>query len=308
MDSRPVLWIAFNLVVAALLWVDLRIFNRRAHVVSFKEAALWSVVWIMTALLFDVGIYYTLGSQKAVEFLTGYIIEKSLSVDNLFVFIMIFAYFGLPERIQPKILHWGILGALAMRFVMIFAGVALLEAFHWVIYVFGALLVYTGAKMMFETEHKVEPGKNIVLRALKKVLPFAEHYDGESFFVKNGARWCATPLFATLVVIEVSDLVFAVDSIPAVLAITTDPFIVYTSNVFAILGLRALYFLLAGTMNLFRYLKTGVAVVLCYVGVKMLAVDFFKIPVSVSLAVIIGILAVSVLASLAVRPARPSAS
>jgi len=299
-SSEAILWIVFNVVVAGLLYVDLKVVNRHAHVVSFREAAFWSAVWIGVALLFNGGIYWSMGKQKALEFLTGYVIEKSLSVDNLFVFIMIFAHFGVSAQNQPRILHWGILGALVMRLVLILAGAQLINAFHGIIYVFGAILIYTGIKMGIAGEHKIEPEENLVLRLFKKFLPFAKDYSGEDFFIKDG-RWRATPLFAALIVVEVSDLVFAVDSIPAILAITTDPFIVYTSNVFAILGLRALYFLLAGVMDMFRYLKIGLSVILCYVGVKMIIVDVYKIPVATSLGVVLGILLLSILASLLIK-------
>lgn len=300
MSSEALLWIVFNVVVAGLLYVDLKVVNRHAHVVSFREAAFWSAVWFVVALLFNTGIYWTMGKQKALEFLTGYVIEKSLSVDNLFVFIMIFSHFGVSAQNQPRILHWGILGALVMRLVLILAGVKLINAFHGIIYVFGAILIYTGIKMWVSGEQKLEPEENLVLRVFKKFLPFAKNYSGENFFIKDG-KWKATPLFAALIVVEASDLVFAVDSIPAILAITTDPFIVYTSNVFAIMGLRALYFLLAGVMGMFRYLKVGLSIVLCFVGTKMLLVDFYKVPVSVSLGVVLGILVLSILASLMVK-------
>ena len=301
MQAEKWMWVIFNVVVAGLLFVDLRVFNRHAHVVSIKEAAIWSIVWIGLALLFNVGITFFMGHQKAVEFLTGYVIEKTLSIDNLFIFIMIFKYFNVPPLHQPRILHWGILGALGMRFVLIFAGVALINAFHWVIYVFGALLVYTGAKMVVAGEQKIEPERNPVLRIFKKFMPIDNGYSGEDFFVKKNSIWHATPLFATLLIVEASDLVFAVDSIPAILAITTDSFIVYTSNVFAILGLRALYFALAGVMDKFRFLKVGISTILCYVGVKMLLTAFYKIPPLTSLVVVLTVLGVSVLASVAIK-------
>ncbi|MBU2574356.1 MAG: TerC family protein [Elusimicrobia bacterium] len=301
MSNEVILWIIFNVVVAGLLYVDLKIINRHAHVVSIREAAFWSVVWISLALLFNLGIYQFMGKQKALEFLTAYVIEKSLSVDNLFVFIMIFAHFGVEARYQPRILHWGILGALVMRFVLILAGVQLINAFHWIIYIFGAFLVYTGIKMGILGEQRIEPEENTLLRLFRRFLPFTKENFGEDFFVKNGGVWRATPLFAALIVVEASDLVFAVDSIPAVLAITPDFFIVYTSNVFAILGLRALYFLLAGVMGMFRYLKIGLSVVLCYVGIKMLLVDVYKIPTGVSLGIVLGILALSILASVLIK-------
>lgn len=300
MSNEAILWIVFNALVAGLLYFDLKVVHRHAHAVSFREAAFWSVVWISLALLFNLGIYHFMGKEKALEFLTGYVIEKSLSVDNLFVFIMIFAHFGVEAKYQPRILHWGILGAIVMRFVLILAGVQLITAFHWIIYVFGAFLVYTGIKMGLAGETRIDPEENALLRLFRKFLPFTKENSGEAFFVKDGGIWRATPLFATLIVVEASDLVFAADSIPAILAITTDTFIVYTSNVFAILGLRALYFLLAGVMDMFRYLKLGLSVILCYVGVKMLLVDVYKIHTGVSLGIVLGILALSVLASVLV--------
>ncbi len=301
MSNEAVLWIVFNVVVAGLLYIDLKIINRHAHVITFREAAFWSVVWIGLALLFNLGIYQFMGKQKALEFLTAYVIEKSLSVDNLFVFIMIFAHFKIAPIYQPRILHWGILGALVMRFVLILAGVQLINAFHWIIYVFGGFLVYTGIKMGMAGEHKLEPEENALLRFFRRFLPFTKEIAGEDFFVKIGGAWRATPLFAALIVVEASDLVFAVDSIPAVLAITTNTFIVYTSNVFAILGLRALYFLLAGVMGMFRYLKPGLSIILCYVGVKMLLMGVYKIHTGVSLGIVLGILALSVLASVLIK-------
>ena len=289
MSSEAVLWIVFNVVVAGLLYVDLKVINRHAHLVTFREAAFWSVVWICLALLFDLGIYQLLGKEKALEFLTAY------------VFIMIFTHFGVEPKHQPRILHWGIIGALVMRFVLILAGVQLISAFHWIIYIFGAFLVYTGVKMGMRGEQKLVPEENALLRLFRRYLPFTKELSGEDFFVKTAGVWRATPLFAALIVVEASDLVFAVDSIPAVLAISTDTFIVYTSNVFAILGLRALYFLLAGVMGMFRYLKIGLSVVLCFVGVKMLLMGVYKINTGVSLGIVLGILALSVLASVLIK-------
>jgi len=300
-SNEAILWIVFNVAVAGLLYIDLKIINRHAHVVSFREAAVWSVVWISLALLFNLGIYQLIGEQKALEFLTAYVIEKSLSVDNLFIFIMIFAHFGVAPKYQPRILHWGILGALVMRFILILAGVQLIQSFHWIIYLFGAFLVYTGIKMGIAGDQKIKPEENSLLRLFRRFLPFTKESSGEAFFVKKGDVWQATPLFAALIVVEASDLVFAVDSIPAVLSISTDTFIVYTSNVFAILGLRALYFLLAGVMNMFRYLKAGLSVVLCYVGLKMLLLDVYKVHTGVSLGIVLGILALSVLASVLIK-------
>lgn len=295
------MWVVFNVVIAVLFYIDLGILNRKAHEVSLKEASLWVVFWVSLALLFDAGIYFKLGPQKAMEFLTGYLIEYSLSVDNLFVFVMIFSYFNISRRHQPEILRWGILGAVVMRLIFIFAGISLVNAFHWIFYIFGALLVFTGIKMAAEEEKKIEPEKNPVLRLFRRLMPFDDGYNGDSFFVKKNSVWHATPLFAALLVVEASDVMFAVDSIPAILAITRDKFIVYTSNVFAIMGLRALFFLLSGMMKYFRFLKFGISVILCYVGAKMILIDLWKIPVSASLAVVAGILLLSILASVVLK-------
>ena len=284
-----------------MLALDLLVFHRKAHAVSLREALSWSAVWIALALIFNVGIYYLWGSEKALEFLAGYLIEKSLSVDNIFVFIMIFSYFAVPAIYQHRILFWGILGALIMRAIFIAAGAALLSAFHWIIYIFGGFLIITGIKMFFAGEEKIEPEKNPAVLLLRRFMPITNEFHGQRFFVRIDQRLWATPLFVVLVVIETTDVIFAVDSIPAIFAITMDPFIVYTSNIFAILGLRALYFLLAGIMDMFRYLKVGLSFVLCFVGVKMMLVDFYKIPIGVSLGVVGGILAISILASL-VKP------
>lgn len=294
-------WVIFNIFVLGMLALDLLVFHRKAHAVSLREALSWSAVWIALALIFNVGIYYLWGSEKALEFLAGYLIEKSLSVDNIFVFIMIFSYFAVPAIYQHRILFWGILGALIMRAIFIAAGAALLSAFHWIIYIFGGFLIITGIKMFFAGEEKIEPEKNPAVLLLRRFMPITNEFHGQRFFVRMDQRLWATPLFVVLVVIETTDVIFAVDSIPAIFAITMDPFIVYTSNIFAILGLRALYFLLAGIMDMFRYLKVGLSFVLCFVGVKMMLVDFYKIPIGVSLGVVGGILAISILASL-VKP------
>ncbi|MFH1620435.1 MAG: TerC family protein [bacterium] len=297
MQPQTLMWIIFNAVVALLLYIDLGILNRHSHEVSLKEASLWVMGWISLALLFCGGIWHELGRIKAMEFLTGYIIEYSLSLDNLFVFVMIFSYFGIPRKHHPRILRWGILGAVVMRFVFIFAGISLVNTMHWLFYLFGALLIYTGIKMAGTDGQKVEPEKNPLLKLFKKLMPFENTMTGDSFFIKKGQVWHATPLFATLLVVEASDVMFAFDSIPAILAISRDKFIVYTSNVFAIMGLRALYFLLSGTMKYFRFLKYGISVILCYVGAKMMLMDIFHIPVTVSLALVIGILALSIMSS-----------
>jgi tellurite resistance protein TerC len=299
--ERLVLWIAFNIFVLGLLAIDLGVFHRKAHTVSIKEASIWSAVWIALALIFNLGIYFVWGQEKALEFLTGYVIEKSLSVDNLFVFLMIFQYFATPTMYQHRVLFWGIVGALIMRAIFIATGAALLEAFHWMIYVFGAFLIITGAKMLLQGDQKLKPDKNPVVRLFQRWIPITNEYRGQRFFVRKEGKIQATLLMLVLVVVETTDVIFAVDSIPAIFAITRDPFIVYTSNVFAILGLRALYFLLAGVMEMFTYLKVGLSIVLCFVGAKMMVADLYEIPIGVSLGVVGGILILSVLASVFVR-------
>jgi tellurite resistance protein TerC len=294
------MWLAFGLLVAVMLTIDLGLFNRNSHEISPKEALAWSIVWITLALLFNAGIYFKLGETKALEFLTGYIIEKSLSVDNLFVFIMIFAYFAIPKRYQPTILKWGILGALVMRAIFIFVGIELLDKFHWMIYVFGGILIYTGFKMAFGGEEEIKPEHNLLVRLVRRFFPITRRIRGSHFFIKRRGILAATPLFLTLVVVESSDLIFAVDSIPAILAVTRDPFIVYTSNVFAIMGLRALYFLLASVMGMFVYLKLGVSFILAFVGVKMLLSSIYPIPTSFSLGMIVGVLTIAILTSITI--------
>jgi tellurite resistance protein TerC len=282
-----------------MLTLDLGVFHRKAHAVSLKEAGVWSCIWVGLALVFNFGIYYLWGQEKALEFLTGYVIEKSLSVDNLFVFLMIFQYFNTPSEYQHRILFWGIVGALILRAIFIATGSALLSNFHWMIYVFGGFLVVTGIKMFMQGDEKIEPEKNPVVRLFQRMMPVTHNYHGQSFFVSKDGKRQATLMMVVLIVVETTDVIFAVDSIPAIFAITTDPFIVYTSNVFAILGLRALYFMLAGVMEMFVYLKVGLSFVLVFVGVKMILVDVYKIPIGASLGVIGGILLLSVLASLA---------
>ena len=300
MSDPLILWGAFGLLVTVMLAIDLGL-NRTSHEITFREALTWTVVWISLALIFNVGIYLYLGQARALEFFTGYIIEKSLSVDNLFVFIMIFSYFHVPRLYQPKILKWGIIGALLMRALFIWLGIELLQAFHWMIYVFGMILIVTGAKMAFGGEEHIEPEKNPLVRIVRRFIPITKRTRGDRLFVARKGIRAATPLFLTLVMIESSDVIFALDSIPAVFAVTRDPFIVYTSNVFAIMGLRALYFLLSNVMGMFVYLKLGISCVLTFVGVKMLLADTrFEIPVHFSLGVIFGVLAISILISLIV--------
>lgn len=302
MEVNLTVWAGFIAFVCLMLALDLGIFNRQQKEVSIKAALTWTAVWITIAMVFNTGIYYFLGKEKALEFLTGYVIEKSLSIDNIFVFIMVFGYFNIPPKYQHKILFYGILGALVMRAIFIFAGVALITKFHWIIYIFGAFLIFTGIKMLVQDEEQLEPDKNPLVRLFKKLMPVTEKLHDANFFVRIANKNYATPLFIVLLLIEFTDLIFAVDSIPAILAITKDPFIVFTSNVFAILGLRSLYFALAGITKYFRFLKYGLSLVLVFVGVKMCIVDFYKIPIVISLLTIIGIIASSVLASLVIKP------
>ena len=304
-DNNLWLWIGFNVFVLGMLALDLGVFHRKAHVVTVKESIAWTVVWVTLALLFNLGIAHYMGDAKGLEFFTGYVIEKSLSVDNVFVFALLFSYFAVPPLYQHKVLFWGILGALIMRAIMIVLGAALIAKFAWIIYVFGAFLILTGIKMIVKREEEIHPEHNPLVRWFKKLIPVTNDYRGDKFFVRENGVRMATPLFVVLLLVEFSDLIFAVDSIPAIFAVTRDPFIVYTSNVFAILGLRSLYFALAGVMDKFHYLKIGLGVVLSFVGVKMLlGHTAWKIDTHVSLGVIVGILAISVIASL-LRPRKP---
>lgn len=296
--GTPSLWIGFTVFVLALLALDLGVFHRKAHAVSTREALSWSIVWISLALLFNVGVYTWFGPERGLEFLTGFLIEKALAVDNIFVFVVLFSYFAVPASLQHKVLFWGILGALVMRAVFIFLGAALLQHFHWVMYVFGAFLVLTGIKLFKQNETDIHPERNLLFRLFIRFVPAIPAYRGDRFFVRQSGRWYATPLLFVLVSVEATDLVFAIDSIPAIFAVTSDPFIVYTSNIFAILGLRSLYFLLAGVIHQFHYLKTGLAFVLAFVGVKMMIVDIYKIPIGASLAIIALLIGGAILASL----------
>jgi len=298
MTNQIVLWVLFNCFIIAMLALDLGVFHRKARAMRTKEALLWCGVWFALALSFNVGIYLWQGSEAALAFLTGYVIEWSLSVDNIFVFLMIFSYFGVPSVHQHRILFWGILGALIMRAFFVVAGVALIHKFHWVIYIFGGFLVVTGIKMVLRRNHEIHPERNLLLKILRRFVPVTEGYDTGKFFVKQGGRYTATTMFVVLLLIETTDLVFAVDSIPAILAITDDPFIVYTSNVFAILGLRSLYFALEGVMRLFHYLHYGLSAILVFVGIKMVLSDFYKIPVAYALAIVVGMLLVSIVCSI----------
>ena len=306
-------WAGFIAFVLAMLALDLGVFHRKAHEVKMREALTWTGVWVTLSLLFNLGIYLGwIGSyaaaarpQAALEFLTGYLIEVSLSVDNVFVFALLFNYFHVPPLYRHHVLFWGILGALVMRAAMIFAGVALLHSFHWVVYVFGAILILSGIKMWRSHAVKIEPQKNPVLRLVRRILPVAEGDHGQSFLIRRNGAFAVTPLFVVLVLVEWTDLVFAVDSIPAVLAVTVDPFIVFTSNVMAILGLRSLYFALAGVMERFHLLHYGLAAILVFVGAKMLLADIYKVPTVAALGIVAGILVVSVIASL-LRPPPPT--
>jgi tellurite resistance protein TerC len=308
MDGMIWLWIGFNLFVLGMLALDLGVFHRKAHVVSIKEAAIWSVVWIALAMLFNLGIYLLWGglvpassytnSEAALTFFTGYLIEKSLSVDNIFVFVLLFTFFAVPAAYQHRVLFWGIIGALLMRGALIAVGAALLKEFHWIIYIFGAFLIFTGIRMALHRNEEMHPERNPLVKLLRKIMPVTENYEDDRFFIRRAGKLMATPLFLVLLLVESTDLIFAVDSIPAIFAVTQEPFIVYTSNVFAILGLRSLYFLLAGVVDKFHYLKLGLSVVLVFVGIKMTLVDLYKIPVALSLGVIAIILTTSIIASL----------
>ncbi len=294
MDTKPWFWIAFNAFVLGMLALDLGVFHRKAHVIKPKEAAIWTAVWASLSLLFAAGLFYLEGSQVALTFLTGYVIEQTLSIDNIFVIVMIFAYFGVPAEFQHRVLFWGIIGALVMRGIFIGLGALLLAKFHWIIYVFGALLIYTGIGMALRQDEEFDAEQNKVLRLARRFLPFTNEYDGQKFFtVRNGVR-VGTPLLLVLIMVEFTDLIFAIDSIPAIFAITSEPFLVYTSNIFAILGLRSLYFLLAGMVDKFHLLKYGLAVILTFVGIKMVIVELYEIPIFASLGVILGVLALSI--------------
>jgi tellurite resistance protein TerC len=298
-------WVLFNLFVVVMLALDLGVFNRRAHTIKFREALGWSAMWIALALGFGVLVYFWHGRTASLEFATGYLIELSLSVDNLFVFLVIFRYFRVPDKLQHRVLFWGILGALITRGFFIIAGVGLIRRFHWIIYVFGALLVYSGIKLIRQGDEEIHPERNPVLRLFRRWIPVTEDYVGEKFWVRRPGLY-ATPLVIVLLVVETTDILFAVDSIPAVLAITLNAFIVYTSNVFAIMGLRSMYFAVAGMMGLFEYLHYGLSAVLILIGAKMLTSHYYTVPTHVALGVVAGVLLVSVIASL-VCPGRKKA-
>ena len=298
-------WIGFNVFVLIMLALDLGVFNRKSHVISVKESISWTLVWIALALTFNLGIGHFMGNDKALEFLTGYVIEKSLSIDNIFVIALLFSYFSVPPRYQHKVLFWGILGALVMRASMIAVGAKLIAEFAWIIYVFGAFLIFSGIKMLRSVDDKPNLEENRIVKFVRSRFRMTETYHGEKFFVtKDGVRYI-TPLFLVLILIEITDLVFAVDSIPAIFAVTTDPFIVWTSNVFAILGLRALYFALASIIDRFHYLKYGLSLVLVVVGTKMLLVDIYKIPTAVALGITVSLIGGSMVLSLVKTAGKP---
>ena len=305
MSPETLLWVGFGIFVVVMMVLDLGVFHRTAHVIRIKEALIWCTVWITLALLFNLGIYFWKGPVKALEFLTAYLIEEALSVDNLFVFLLIFSYFRVERLYQHRVLFWGILGAIVMRAIFIGMGVALITKFHWIIYLFGALLIYTGINMAVQRDREIHPEKNPLLKLFRRWMPVTENYEGGKFFVKRRGKVMATPLFVVLLLVETTDLVFAVDSIPAVLAISQDPLIVYTSNVFAIMGLRSIFFALAGIIQLFQYLQYGLSVILVFVGLKMVVSDFYKIPVGIALGVVAGVLAISVVASIVWPPKGP---
>jgi tellurite resistance protein TerC len=301
MSHELILWISFNIFILLMLALDLGIFQRKAHAVKVKEALIWSAVWVILAMIFNVFIYFDMGEQKALEFFTGYLLERSLSVDNIFVFILLFSYFKVPKLYQHKVLFWGVLGALILRASLIAVGAVMVAKFAWIMYVFGGFLLFTGFKMAFQTESEIDPENNFIIRTFKKIFPVTHEYHEGKFIVKINKKNFATPLLLVLVAVEFADLIFAFDSIPAIFAVTTDPFIIYTSNIFAILGLRTLYFALASIMHKFHYLKIGLSLILIFIGFKMLIVDLYKIPIGFSLGAIALILIVSVFYSLA-RP------
>ena len=311
--DRIWLWVIFNLFVFGMLALDLGVFHRKAHVIRLREALIWSTIWTVLALIFNLyilfywqsispGSEYT-NKQAAIAYLTGYIIERALSIDNLFVFLVIFTYFGIPKKYEYKILFWGIIGALVFRIIFIFSGVALLHAFDWMKYVFGILLLYTAFKVLVSKDIKVDPDKNPIIRWFKKIYPVSNNMESGKFFILDAGKRMATPLFIALLVVEMTDILFAFDSVPAILAITKDPFIVYSANVFAILGLRALYFAIAGIMGLFAYLHYGLSFVLAFVGVKMMLGKEI-IPIVVSLGVVLGVIALSIILSLLLPPKK----
>lgn len=298
MSHSLLVWAVFNVFVIFMLMLDLGVFHKKDHAISIKESLVWSAIWIVVALVFNVGVYFWFGSERALEYFAVYLVERSLSVDNIFVFYLIFSYFSIPAKYQYKVLFWGIIGALVMRVIFIVTGVALIHKFHWTIYLFGALLVYIGIKLAFNKETEIHPEKNPVLNLFKKFFPVTHDHEGGKFMVNRAGKYLATPLLLVLLVVETTDVIFAVDSIPAALAISSDSFIIYTANVFAILGLRAMYFALAGCMGLFCYLNYGLSAVLTFVGFKMLLTDVYKIPIGWALGVVGALLTFSIAASI----------
>ncbi len=291
-------WIYFSLFIASMLILDLFVFNRKDHVISLKESFIWVSIWVSLALAFAFLTFRWFGKEVALQYITGYIIELSLSVDNLFVFLLLFSYFNVPAQYQHRVLFYGIVGALVMRAIFIFTGAALLEKFHWMIYLFGGILIFSGAKMLKHENKKIDPEKNLLLRFLRRTMPVVNRYEGRKFFIRENGKRMATLLFIVLVMVEFTDLIFAIDSVPAILAITTEEFIVFTSNAFAILGLRSLYFALAGVMNLFRFLHYGLSIVLIFIGIKMILSGYYKIPIEWSLVFVISILIFCIVLSL----------
>lgn len=298
MEYSLTVWIVFNVFIISMLVVDLMVFNRKPHEISIKESLIWTGIWIALAIVFGIGLYVYVNPDTALDYFTGYLIEKSLSVDNIFVFLLIFTYFGVEPKFQHKVLFWGIFGALVFRLLFIFIGVALIEQFHWLIYIFGAFLVFTGIKLGLEKDKEIRPDRNPVLKLVRRFVPITKDYHGQNFFLKKRGRIIATPMFVVLVVIETTDIVFALDSIPAIMAITRDEFIIYSANAFAILGLRALYFALSGVMRLFHFLHYGLAFILVYIGFKMLLEGFYQIPTTFTLIIIVITLIISVLLSI----------
>lgn len=298
MEHSLTLWVVFNIFIVMMLIIDLMVFNRKPHEISIRESLVWTAIWIVMAIIFGIGLYYFMSPEASLEYFTGYLIEKSLSVDNIFVFLLVFTYFGVEPKYQHRVLFWGIFGALVFRLFFILIGVALIERFHWIIYIFGAFLIFTGIKLGLEKDKEIRPDKNPVLLLVRRFIPITKNYHGQKFFIKRGRGYVATPMFVVLVVIETTDIVFALDSIPAIMAITRDTFIIYSANAFAILGLRALYFALSGVMRLFHYLHFGLAFILVFIGIKMLLEGVYQIPTHVTLGIIISTLTISVLLSI----------
>lgn len=306
MSAQALAWIFFNLFVLMMLALDLGVFHRKPRVIHYKEAIAWSLFWIFLAFAFNIGIYFFLGKEPALNFLTGYLIEESLSIDNLFVFLLIFKYFQVPSQYLHRVLFWGIVGALFMRALFIAVGLALVTTFHWMLYVFGVFLIYTGFKLAFEKGAESHPENNPIIRLFRRWFPVTHEFHGEKFFIKKESVYVATPLFIALLAVETADIVFALDSIPAIMSITLDPFIIYTSNVFAILGLRSLFFALSHMISIFHHLHYGLSCILIFIGLKMLLVDIYPVPIGIALAVVACVLLISVVASLIFPEKKPN--